>query len=913
MVDPDSTEPIPRPRTHENLDDAAVRALLEAAAPAFDGNSGTPFFRSWEPPTVEELREALPQYEIRSILARGGMGAVYRGTQRALKREVAIKVLPPGIDDGEVRYASRFKHEAQAMARLSHPNIVAVFEAGETTGGLLYFVMEFIEGIDVARLLAEEGKIEPARALGIVTSVCEALAFAHEEGLIHRDIKPSNIMIDRRGRVKVADFGLAKAINPEATLLTGSNLALGTPDFIAPESLLPGFAVDHRADLFSIGVMLYQMLTGRIPRGRFEPPSRILPGLDKRLDGIVDRTMQSDPAARYSSAIELKRAIEPVLTRSLAKRKTRELPEEAAHSKSIAVAVSLAIIGLLSGVYVILHYAGDHEGYPPAPVVEGSSGSPQRKWEKAWPNAETIPAVASVSDGWALLDPGTAVVNVPKTSLRNGGIRMTGRFDGTLEGMKAFQSTQLQLRWNKEQSYKVALQKDGITFQTKLGNRTLKTVPVILPKPGSTFVLEFIAIDQTLYARLDGQLASVQLSENDDPNLRGELLIYGLNHQWFRDIEFLNLDGLSEAQALEAAGLASSEPVPENYPAPVAWIDATPEVRSRGLRDGKLKAVGDWLEAPAKTDFILANGETFSDMAMRVVFSGSVTLKLRRSRGQHGYFENYAANIAEYSNPQGMAGISYETPDLDTLQLRVQPLEDGRKAFPIAGATDESHEMVFSALGAKLSLWMDGRLLISTTDSRLTEGLLQLVFNAKSGKSPSARIKRIEYGKLEGLGEAEARKLAGMSSSIPDTASTFGGHRYLFVKGQLPWPEAKTRAEQMGGHLATLTSKEEADFVHALCAEALPKKPFQAWLGGTRERGKEAPWKWITDEAFTYQGVWDQDHAETEKLGQPAYLTVERRDGTADDIREWNNLAQTTDPAFLAHIGGYVVEWENQR
>ncbi|HBJ87482.1 MAG TPA: protein kinase, partial [Verrucomicrobiales bacterium] len=257
----------------------------------------------WSPPSVEELQKALPQYEITAFIARGGMGAVYKGVQRALKRTVAIKILPPEIEDGDAQYAARFKHEAQAMARLSHPNIVAVHDAGEVLGktgsggegeigrggSLLYFVMEFIEGTDVAQLIASEGQIEPQRAIQIITAVCEALAFAHEEGIIHRDIKPSNIMIDHKGRVKVADFGLAKAVNVGSTLLTGTHMAMGTPDFMAPESLMPGIQVDQRADLYAVGVMLYQMLTGKIPRGRFQLPSTMVPQVDKGFDAIVDK------------------------------------------------------------------------------------------------------------------------------------------------------------------------------------------------------------------------------------------------------------------------------------------------------------------------------------------------------------------------------------------------------------------------------------------------------------------------------------------------------------------------------------------------------------------------------------------------------------------------------------------------
>jgi serine/threonine protein kinase len=322
----------------EGVSDSQMQNLMAAGAGAFD-TQPTSSTRQWQPPTVAQLQQALPQYEITALIARGGMGAVYKGMQKALKRAVAIKVLPPEMEDEDMQFAARFQHEAQAMAQLSHPNIVAVFDAGEVVTGrggdgetlrpgvaeprseqepgsgetkILYFVMEFIEGTDVAQLIASEGRVEPPRAIQITTAVCEALAFAHEEGIIHRDIKPSNIMIDRKGRVKVADFGLAKTLNIESALMTRSEVAMGTPDFIAPEAMMPGMKVDGRADLYAVGVMLYQMLTGKIPRGRFELPSRVIPLMDKGFDAIVDKAMQTDRENRYSTATEMRTDVERV-------------------------------------------------------------------------------------------------------------------------------------------------------------------------------------------------------------------------------------------------------------------------------------------------------------------------------------------------------------------------------------------------------------------------------------------------------------------------------------------------------------------------------------------------------------------------------------------------------------------------
>ena len=260
---------------------------------------------AWQPPAPEELQRSFPQYEIQCILGRGGMGAVYKAWQKNLERHVAIKILPAGIDDDGMNFAERFKQEARAMAKFKHPGIVAVYDAGETPEGLLYFVMEYVEGTDLAQLVATHGRLPPEQALAITAHICAALAYAHGHGVVHRDIKPSNVMVAPDGTVKVADFGLAKFSSGQSAMHTMNNVAIGTPDFMPPESLLDPTGVDHRADLYGVGGVLYQMLTGLAPHGRFDPPSRVVPGLDKRLDRVVDKAMQADREQRYATAIEL--------------------------------------------------------------------------------------------------------------------------------------------------------------------------------------------------------------------------------------------------------------------------------------------------------------------------------------------------------------------------------------------------------------------------------------------------------------------------------------------------------------------------------------------------------------------------------------------------------------------------------
>ncbi|MDP1586375.1 MAG: bifunctional serine/threonine-protein kinase/formylglycine-generating enzyme family protein, partial [Prosthecobacter sp.] len=275
--------------------------------------------KTWEPPTAAELAEMLPQYEVEKLLGRGGMGAVYQGTQKSLDRPVAIKILSATLDESDQGFAERFKNEARAMARLKHPGIVDVYQFGEMANGLLYIVMEFIDGTDVAKMIAKKGRLHTDHAMAITAHVCDALAYAHERGIIHRDIKPANIMVGYDGVVKVADFGLAKMTHGPESGLTQSGMAMGTLHYMAPEALMLGTAVDHRADIYAVGVMLYQMLTGKLPQGMFNMPSLMVKGLDPRYDSIIGRALIEDRDARYQSVNEMRLGLDEILTQPVAK------------------------------------------------------------------------------------------------------------------------------------------------------------------------------------------------------------------------------------------------------------------------------------------------------------------------------------------------------------------------------------------------------------------------------------------------------------------------------------------------------------------------------------------------------------------------------------------------------------------
>jgi uncharacterized protein (TIGR03435 family) len=274
------------------------------------------------PPKIEELARHFPQLEILEFIGQGGMGAVYKARQKQLERVVALKILPPQAAGGP-GFAERFTREARAPAQLNHPHIVTLYEFGQTDG-LFYFLMEFVDGINLGQLLGTS-RIAPKEAPAIVPQICDALQFAHERGIVHRDIKPENILVSKEGWVKIADFGVAKIVaqdrgetSAENTSsspsgeLTEAGSVLGTPQYMAPEQVAHPLEVDHRADIYSLGVVFYQMLTGELPTGKFEPPSKKVV-IDVRLDAVVLRALEKNPELRYQQAGEVKTRVETIV------------------------------------------------------------------------------------------------------------------------------------------------------------------------------------------------------------------------------------------------------------------------------------------------------------------------------------------------------------------------------------------------------------------------------------------------------------------------------------------------------------------------------------------------------------------------------------------------------------------------
>ena len=309
----------------------------------------------WTPPEPVDLASLFPGFEIVRIIGRGGMGAVYEARQIALERRVAIKLLPIEAGEDSV-FADRFRREARTLAKLLHPHIVAVFESGETVAGHLFFVMEYVDGGDLAER-ARRSLLEPGETLRIVDEICAALSFAHGQGVVHRDIKPSNILLTVDGHVKVADFGLAVLESREAdSKLTLTGIALGTFDYASPEQLAGRGNEDARSDIYSLGVLSYELLAGKPPRGVFDPPSQANPAVDPAVDTVVLTALQSEPDRRYQSATDFSVALNRARDfRANQLARERELRRKARRRTRIALIAVLAALTAMGVSAFALH------------------------------------------------------------------------------------------------------------------------------------------------------------------------------------------------------------------------------------------------------------------------------------------------------------------------------------------------------------------------------------------------------------------------------------------------------------------------------------------------------------------------------------------------------------------------------
>ncbi|MDQ3336446.1 MAG: serine/threonine protein kinase [Myxococcota bacterium] len=283
----------------------------------------------------------LAGFKLVERIGAGGMGTVYRA-RTAEAADVAIKVLRPGFDADRGAMLARFAREAEALRRLEHAHVVRLHDHGEENG-VAFIVTELVEGRDLAATLAA-GRMKFTDVVDAFGQVCEGVAAAHAAGIVHRDLKPANILVGTNGAVKVADFGLAQlGADAAVPTLTRTDVAMGTFHYLAPEQRKDARAVDHRADVWALGVILYEMLTGELPLGSFAPPSAS--GADRRADAIVRRALAPDPADRYATVDDLARAVRALHARPAGSRRWIAIAAAAFVTAATAATVAMATSG----------------------------------------------------------------------------------------------------------------------------------------------------------------------------------------------------------------------------------------------------------------------------------------------------------------------------------------------------------------------------------------------------------------------------------------------------------------------------------------------------------------------------------------------------------------------------------------
>ncbi|MFT5467275.1 MAG: serine/threonine protein kinase [Verrucomicrobiales bacterium] len=286
-----------------------------AAAPAIpaaktvplwvERDDGTTRATHFEALSIEDLNQQVPEYELSVLFSSDFTGALYRGRQPKLERDICLKLLPPIAGTEGESYAAAFTHEAHTMASLNHPNIIKVHDFGKTEGGLNYFVMEYVEG-SILRRVVNLQQLTLDHIFGWTPQICEALQHAHLQGVVHCDIRPTNILISNEGSVKVANFGLSRVQGqrPEISDSMSNSISATTLNYASPEMRDPAASIDYRTDIYSLGVVLFEMLTGQIPTIDGPPASEIA-GVDPRFDRIIAGALEPDREARFQTALDI--------------------------------------------------------------------------------------------------------------------------------------------------------------------------------------------------------------------------------------------------------------------------------------------------------------------------------------------------------------------------------------------------------------------------------------------------------------------------------------------------------------------------------------------------------------------------------------------------------------------------------
>jgi serine/threonine protein kinase len=744
-------------------------------------------------PTLEQLRKLFPDLEIIDVLGAGGMGAVYKARQPRLNRLVALKIMvaAPGH---EADFALRFEREAQVLAQLSHPHIVIIYDFGdispERTGAdpLFYFLMEYVDGTDLGQLI-KSGELKSPQSLVIVPQICQALQYAHDQGITHRDIKPANILIDKKGTVKIADFGLAKMITgTEEAMMTGltqTGTAMGTPHYMAPEQWDHPEQVDHRADIYALGVVFYEMLTGERPAGVFEPPSKkSKPPVDRKLDGVVMRAMDKNPARRYQQASQIGDDVSRI---SGANKRPQSTSHPAPKKSSLPLVAGLIAVLGLGGWWLWPQPEKDEAAYgrtaalpsataPPPTTLAEPSALPARDWVKVdWP-------------GQNILSGGKTPRQVTREEItKEGGIRLVK--DDLWIGDRAPRIGQVQnggirLRWKqfseKVGSFNVFMHGDGKAKVSLWGNGAaifhggssdefkLQGMPHGGLAPiGQEMLMEIACVGRLLILKRDGVLqGTLELPEAAPANF----LRFQGSEVIVTQAELINLDGLSEADALKVLGVdVARESGRGDDTTGVPWENLLddPELKSSLRPTAAGYEVNHWAT-------VVRGPGRDGALRCRLVHDGKPnSFRLVAAKQDKGWYQAYLlpeGGMIQYVDSELPGGKFQDLPAVETSRLPAA-LEPGKEV-----------ELELRISGESLEFSVNGQVVCTGRDTRLGPGrwgfcnnpetpvtIRRLDFQSASSREPGAGAQpltglTLRTLNLEGLNEAEALKLAGVDT-----------------------------------------------------------------------------------------------------------------------------------------------------
>ncbi len=732
-------------------------------------------------PLPEELTLLLPHgnYSVDGFLGQGGMGAVYKGTQVRLQRKVAIKIMrrDQGKDHG---FEERFRREALALAQLNHPNIVNVIDYGEAGPDYLYIVMEFVDGTDLVGVI-RSGQMTQETALKLLPQICDALQFAHDNGIVHRDIKPANILLTRDGRIKMADFGLAKRFDVNSTFQTQAGAGMGTPDYAAPEQFDPNGNVDHRADIYALGVMIYQMVTGQLPRGAWKPPSEKA-DVDAHWDKIVSHALQTDPSDRYASVSEIKTDISSILlpisgqggvvgnevsrksgfsgklggsTTALTQAGGRSVtvvqaPVPPRSKKPLLFGLAGALMIAAGGYFAWDKFAAEVRPISVTnPVASAAPAlpAPIRLWDAA-DKLRKQPGVSWEDDALRLdnvevarvfplvqrVAVKTSIRVTPDTEAVKLCLKQRSRDEGTYFLYVDFANANLALL---------------IAGQDKQRHLKSWNMPRQY-RPGEWLPVELRVVDGEISVSLEGKLlGTVRDSALSDFTA---LTLSGKPYAHFRDIEVAPLDpswtNWPPAPSIPVT-VTIAETVQRPVPKPAAWVDATAQVRDAVVQAGAGAVQGDWL-ALSKPNYLtrMLDRKILRNAVVRMSFKGVAGMALRTSPTDFSY-------QCVLNSDRTLGLFSF-----DGLALTRVHFNKRVKLEPDFDLLAE-HELVMAVEEDLISVWLDGRLMLSQRDSHIAQGQITVIFQAAgSDDSLHPHVKKVEYADLGGTPAVPASQSA---------------------------------------------------------------------------------------------------------------------------------------------------------